>query len=233
MTLRLESVSSGYGNAIVVRDVSLSVADGETITVLGSNGAGKSTLLKTCAGVLRPLSGTVSIAGRRLNGDGPLEHARQGIAWVPEGRRLFPSLSIHENLLVAARGVDSAVVDERVEATLELFPMLRKMLRRPAWAASGGEQQMVAVGRALMMHPRFLLLDEPSLGLAPMIVRTLMEALAEIGRDGPGMIVVEQNVDAGLELADRAVVIAHGRVVFDGSPQELRNTADVFASYLD
>lgn len=233
MTLSLEHVSSGYGNAIVVRDVSLSVADGETVTVLGSNGAGKSTLLKTCAGVLRPVDGTISVAGQRVDAGRPVEHARLGIAWVPEGRRLFPSLSIHENLLVAARGQSNAVVEERVEAVLELFPILRKMLRRPAWAASGGEQQMVAVGRALMMDPRYLLLDEPSLGLAPIIVRTLMDALAEVGRAGPGMLVVEQNVEAGLQLADRAVVIAHGRLVFDGSPDELRDTTDLFASFWD
>lgn len=233
MTLRLDNISSGYGRAIVVRDVSLSVADGETVTVLGPNGAGKSTLLKTVAGVLRPVGGSVAVGDRKLNDGRPVEHAREGIAWVPEGRRLFPSLSILENLLVAARGAGRAEVDERVNTVLELFPALRSMLGRPAWAASGGEQQMVAVGRALMMQPRFMLLDEPSLGLAPIVVRTLMEALSEIGNDGPGMIIVEQNVDAGLELADRAIVMGHGRLVFDGMPHELRDTTDIFAAFLD
>lgn len=230
--LRVDAISSGYGRVPVLHDVTLHVAEGETLTVLGANGAGKTTLLKSIVGLVPLRTGRITVAGEELGRAEPARRAASGVGWVPEGRRLFPSLSVRENLLIAGRGLSHDSQRERLDEVLDLFPVVRTFLDRPAWALSGGQQQMVAVGRALVARPRVLLLDEPSLGLAPIVVNTLMDALATVGRRGQTMVLVEQNVAAGLRLADRAVIMSRGRVTFTGSPAELLGDDRLRESYL-
>jgi branched-chain amino acid transport system ATP-binding protein len=230
--LSVEAISSGYGRVPVLHDVTMHVAEGETLTVLGANGAGKTTLLKSIVGLVPLRAGRIAVAGEQLGRSEPARRAARGVGWVPEGRRLFPSLSVRENLLIAGRRLSHDAQRERLDEVLDLFPDVRTFLDRPAWALSGGQQQMVAVGRALVARPRVLLLDEPSLGLAPIVVNTLMDALATVGRRGQTMVLVEQNVAAGLRLADRAVIMSRGRVTFTGSPAELLADDRVRESYL-
>jgi branched-chain amino acid transport system ATP-binding protein len=232
MTLELDSVVTGYGRAPVLHQISLRVGDDETLAILGPNGAGKTSLLKAIVGVLPLHEGQLSLDGRSLTRLRTPARAALGIAWVPEGRRLFASLTVGENLHVAARGVDGSVAEQRIEDVFSLFPAVRALMNRPAWALSGGQQQMVAIGRALMARPRILLLDEPSLGLAPIVVNTLIEALRALGERGQSMILVEQNVVAGLRIADRALVLSRGRVIHEGSPSELLDDERVRKSYL-
>lgn len=232
MSLQLDSVAAGYGRLSVLHDVSFCVENDHTLAILGPNGAGKTTLLKSIVGVLPTLSGRVILDGEDVTGLRTPARADRGIAWVPEGRRLFASLSVGENLMVAARRVDDDERERRLTDVLELFPDLVGLLPRPAWALSGGQQQMVAISRALMARPRVLLLDEPSLGLAPIIVKLLMAALDALGEHGQTMVLVEQNVKAGLHIADDALVLSRGRVVRRGRPADLLADADLRQSYL-
>ena len=214
MLLQVEGVASFYGDFQALFDVSLRVAEGETVAVIGANGAGKSTLLKTVVGLMARTTGTVAFDGRPLQGVPTHRRLGLGIAMVPEGRRIFPSLTVEENLLVGAHrrrpgGWDAGRV-------LELFPALADKRRRPGTRLSGGEQQMLAIGRALMANPRLLLLDEVSLGLAPIVVRRIYEALAEIVAGGATVVLVEQDIGQALRTADRVYCLLEGRVALQG-----------------
>lgn len=230
--LQVESIAAGYGRAPVLHDVSFELAASETLAILGPNGAGKTALLKSIVGLLPLRQGRLILDGEDIGNRGPAQRAERGVAWVPEGRRLFPSLTVRENLLIAGRGISDDEETQRLDQVFDLFPNLPGLLARPAWALSGGQQQMVAVGRALVARPRVLLLDEPSLGLAPLVVNTLMEALAAVGERGQAMILVEQNVSAGLHLADRALILSRGRVTFTGAPDVLLSDDRIRTSYL-
>lgn len=232
--LRIDRLSVAYGSSEVVHDVTLHVEQGEVVALLGANGAGKTTLLRTVSGLVRPRSGTVSFAGRPLGRMAAHAIARLGIAHVPEGRRVFPGLTVREHLLVpaAAWGASQSDLRAETEKIFDLFPRLREKANQLGWSLSGGEQQMLALGRALMLRPRVLLLDEPSLGLAPKVVENLFERIAAINRLGVTVLLVEQNAYLALEIAHRAHVLESGRIVLSGSAADLRANPEVERAYL-
>lgn len=219
--LELERANTYYGGFRALFDVDLVVAEGETVAVVGANGAGKTTLLKTVAGLLDPARGSVRFAGQDLRGIPAYQRAVRGIAMVPEGRKLFPSLTVEENLLMGGYRARPGKWD--LAAVYELFPLVVKLRRRRAATLSGGEQQAVAIGRALMSNPRLLLLDEVSLGLAPVVVRQLYAALPTIrgAGDGTGILLVEQDVHQAMAVADRVYCLLEGRSVLEGSAMDL------------
>jgi len=231
--LEIEGVGAAHGDIPALLDVSLSVGPGEIVALLGPNGAGKSTLLKSIAGLLPPRAGTIRWDGHNLARLHAHVIVERGIALVPEGRRLFSTMSVQENLELGAFAprarTEAAVNLERVYA---LFPVLRERRRVTVRALSGGQQQMVAVGRALMSSPRLLMLDEPSLGIAPLLVRSILEVLAEINRGGTAIFLVEQNVQAALTLAHRGYVLESGRIVGKGTGADLLRDPHVRRAYL-
>ncbi len=221
--LRIEGLSAGYGEAVVLHDISLRVNEGETLALLGRNGTGKTTLMDTLVGVTTQHGGTIQLGGAALHRMAPHERAAVGIGWVPQERNIFKSLTVHENLTAVARGASDtkhrAWTPERV---YELFPRLAERQDNLGTQLSGGEQQMLAVGRALVLNPRLLLLDEPLEGLAPIIVEELLRAIARITREeGLSAIIVEQHPQAILKISHHAVVLDHGAVVHSGSAQAL------------
>jgi branched-chain amino acid transport system ATP-binding protein len=228
-TLVLAGLSAGYREVPVVRDVNLEVRPGEVVALLGPNGAGKTTTLETIAGLNRPLAGTVELGGESIGGKPAYLLARKSLALVPEGRALFPGLTVREHLRLA--GGRSG---PREEELLEMLPELRKCLGRKAGLLSGGEQQMLAVGRALVTRPRLLLVDEMSLGLAPVIVERLLPILRRAADElGSSVLFVEQHVALALEISDRAYVLTHGRIRLEGPAAELRERRELLAaSYL-
>ena len=217
--LEVDRVASFYGAFQALFDVSVRVAEGETVAVIGANGAGKSTLLRTVAGLMDRTRGTVSFDGRSLGGIPTHRRLGLGIAMVPEGRRIFPSLTVEENLMVGAVRGRAGRWD--IGQVMELFPALADKRRRPGTRLSGGEQQMLAIGRALMANPRLLLLDEVSLGLAPLVVRRIYETLPEITGAGATVVVVEQDIGQALAAADRVYCLLEGRVALHGRAAEL------------
>jgi branched-chain amino acid transport system ATP-binding protein len=228
--LVLKDLSAGYRGVPVVRELNLEVRPGEVVALLGPNGAGKTTTLETIAGLNRPISGTVELSGETISGVPAHLLARRGLALVPEGRALFPGLTVREHLrLAGGRGAG-----RREEELLEMLPELRKCLGRKAGMLSGGEQQMLAVGRALVTRPRLLLVDEMSLGLAPVIVERLLPILRRAADElGSSVLFVEQHVALALDISDRAYVLAHGRIRLEGPAAELRERRDLLAaSYL-
>jgi branched-chain amino acid transport system ATP-binding protein len=230
--LVVRDLFAGYQQVPVVRELSLEVRPGEVVALLGPNGAGKTTTLETIAGLNRPISGTVELSGQNIGGVPAHLLARRGLALVPEGRALFPGLTVREHLRLAGkrgRGVDS-----REEELLEMLPELRKCLARKAGLLSGGEQQMLAVGRALVTRPRLLLVDEMSLGLAPVIVERLLPILRRAADElGASVLFVEQHVALALEISDRAYILTHGRIRLEGAAADLRERRELLAaSYL-
>jgi branched-chain amino acid transport system ATP-binding protein len=231
--LEVREVDAGYGETAVLHAVTLAVGAGESVAVIGANGAGKSTLLRVISGLLRPRRGAVHLDGVRVDALAPYDIAGRGIAHVPEGRRVFPEMTVEENLqlggYVHGPGASRRETLARVYA---IFPRLAE--RRKQWAGtlSGGEQQMLAVGRGLMLKPRLLLLDEPSLGLAPLVVDATFERIGEVRRQGIGILLVEQNVARALALADRGYVLEGGRVVLEGESRALLEDAHVKVAYL-
>lgn len=232
--LAVEGVSTFYGGIQVLRRVSLEVYPGEIVTVLGSNGTGKSTLLRTISGLLPAREGTIRLAGQAIAGLHPRELVRRGIAHCPEGRRVFPYMSVRENLRLGAYALrrPSKVLDRDMDAVYELFPRLKERAAQIAGTLSGGEQQMLAVGRALMAQPKLLLLDEPSLGLAPLVVRDLFAIIRDINARGTAILLVEQNAYQALQVAERGYVMDTGRIVLDDTCAALRDNPKVRAAYL-
>ena len=232
--LHVERLSSGYGSAPVLQEVSLRCAAGQMVAVLGANGAGKSTLLKTLAGLLRASAGSVSLDGTVLSGRDAPAVARHGLVMVPEGRALFAGMSVRDNLLVGAYLYrrDRARIQQEMDRVVTIFPRLGERRYQDVATLSGGEQQMVALGRALMGRPRILLLDEPSLGLAPVIFQSLLEEVAKLRSSGTGVVLVEQNARATLRHADYAYLLQRGRVVAEGSAEDIGRHDLVEAGYL-
>ncbi|HEX7128372.1 MAG TPA: ABC transporter ATP-binding protein [Thermodesulfobacteriota bacterium] len=231
--LAVEDLTAGYGGLPALRGLSLEVRAGEIVALVGANGAGKSTLLKTIAGLLAPESGRITFEGRRLDGRPAHAVVREGVALVPEGRRLFAKLTVRENLLLGAYvQSDERTRRQALDEVLALFPILAERAMQTAGTMSGGEQQMLAIARGLMSRPRLLLLDEPSLGIMPRLVSRIYETLAAVNRQGLTVLLVEQNVHAALALAARAYVIQTGRIVLDGPAQELLGTEVVRRAFL-
>jgi branched-chain amino acid transport system ATP-binding protein len=231
--LELEDVRVAYGRVEAVRGVSLHVDEGELVGVIGANGAGKTTTLHAIAGLLRPSAGTIRYAGQPIGRATPEELVRRGIALVPEGRHVFARLSVRDNLRVGSAGrADRAGLAAATEQVLELFPALVDLLDRPAGKLSGGEQQQLAIGRALLSGPRLLLLDEPSLGLAPIVVERIFERLERLRSTGMSLLVVEQNARQMIAVADRTYVMRTGRIAAHGTATELLDGVDLAAAYL-
>ncbi len=232
--LEVEGISVRYGNVQVLWDESFDVREGEILALLGPNGAGKTTTLKSIIGLLRPFSGTIRFLGRDLSGMRTFDIVRLGISLVPEGRRLFPYLSVRENLLMGAHAVKGGGgIEERIEAVYRIFPALRDREGQMACTLSGGEQQMLAIARGLMSRPKLLLLDEPSSGLSPLMVQRLFEAIQRLNEEeGITILLVEQDVGLALEVADRGVILEGGRVVLEGESRELIESELVREAYL-
>ena len=232
--LAVRGVKTYYGNIIALKGVDIDVADGEIVTLIGANGAGKSTLLMTICGSPRARAGTITLDGENITGLATHEIVRRGVAQVPEGRRIFPRMSVFENLQMGATLADPAHFDHDLERVFAMFPRLKERREQRGGTLSGGEQQMLAIGRALMSRPRLLLLDEPSLGLAPLIVRQIFEAIGRIAREeGVTIFLVEQNAFHALRLADRGYVLANGRVRLSGTGRDLLANAEVRSAYLE
>jgi branched-chain amino acid transport system ATP-binding protein len=226
--LDVSGVHTFYGESHVLHGISLSVADGEVLTILGRNGMGKTTLIRTIIGFTPPRQGTVRLKGEDVAGWPPYRLVERGMALVPQGRRVFPSLSVRENLEVA-RGGDGRWTIERV---YELFPRLRERAQNRANKLSGGEQQMLAIGRALMSNPALLLMDEPTEGLAPLLVREVGRVIGELKRDGLSILLVEQNLPMALAVADRVHILSRGQIVYTGAPDALAADEDVKSRFL-
>jgi branched-chain amino acid transport system ATP-binding protein len=225
MMLQVHNVTAGYGPLTVLSGVSLSLADGARLGIFGHNGAGKTTLLRCIVGAVRPRAGKVDLDGADTGVATIAENVRRGIAFVPQGHNVFPNLSVAQNLGIAGLLFDPAFVTE----VYALFPVLAERRQQRAGSMSGGEQQMLALGMALMTRPKWLLLDEPSTGLAPVIVRNVMRRLGEINeRMGIGLIVVEQNVPATLKMVEQTMILRSGQIVFQGSAQELSGNTDLW-----
>jgi branched-chain amino acid transport system ATP-binding protein len=221
--LDVRDLSAGYGDFQALFDLSLSLDEGETLAIIGANGAGKTTLLRTLAGIVPAMSGAVTFAGEDLLAVPAHRRVTAGIAMVPEGRLLFPSLNVRENLQVGAYGRRPG--DWDLERVLEVFPLLTRLLDRPSGVLSGGEKQAVAIGRALMANPRLVLLDEVSLGLAPVVVKQVYAALPAITGAGTTVLVVEQDIGQATAVADRLICLLEGRVSLEGRPDELAREA--------
>jgi branched-chain amino acid transport system ATP-binding protein len=233
--LELNDLTVLYGEIEAVRGISLAVEPGEVVTLLGSNGAGKSTTLRAISGLVRPSAGEILLDGHSIAGLGPEEIVRRGIAHVPEGRRVFPGLTVRENIMLGAsnrKGISKRQLSSEADSMFDLFPDIRRFADSLGWTLSGGQLQMVALARGLMAQPRLLLLDEPSLGLAPVIVQAVFAIIAEIRRRGTTVLLVEQNARMGLSVADRGYVLETGRLVLSGDPQALWANDDIRAAYL-
>jgi branched-chain amino acid transport system ATP-binding protein len=230
--LELVNVSAGYGPIRVLHDVSLAATAGASVCVLGPNGAGKTTVLRAITGLIRITAGEIRFEGERIDRLPPDRIVRRGLSMVPERREVFPFLTVHENLAMGAYVRRGRTVADDLDMVFALFPRLRERRGQAAGTLSGGEQQMLAIGRALMARPRLLLLDEPSLGLAPLLVRQMFDVIADIRARGASLLLVEQNARMALSVTDRAYVLESGRVVLDGTSAALRRDPAVQASYL-
>jgi branched-chain amino acid transport system ATP-binding protein len=231
--LEIQGLGAGYGEVQILYDVSLSVAAGEVVALVGSNGAGKSTLLNAVCGILRPTAGAVRLDGTNITGLHSEAIVARGITQVPEGRRLFPQMTVCDNLLMGAyRRRDRAGIDRDLDWVYQLFPILKDRQRQRAGTLSGGEQQMCAIARGLMAKPRILLLDELSLGLAPIMLDVLVDAIRKVHQDGTTIFLVEQDVATAFDLATTGYVLENGRVVRSGRTSELRTDPHVKKAYL-
>lgn len=231
--LELKNIDVFYGDVQVVFDLSLTVEEGEVVSIIGSNGAGKSTLLKTMSGLMAPARGEILFEGIPIHDQPPEKIVERGIVQVPEGRRLFTLMTVKDNLIV---GAYNNRADRRKETTLEevygLLPRLKEREAQMAMTLSGGEQQMVAIGRGLMARPKLLMLDEPSLGLAPILIKSIFETVRKIADQGTTVLLVEQDVNHSLSLSDRGYVLEHGRIAMEGPAAELLEDPHVKTAYL-
>lgn len=234
--LEVDDLHVAYGEIEVVRGISFTVERGEIVTILGSNGAGKTTTLRCLAGLNRSIRGRINFAGKEIQNSPAHEIAGRGLALVPEGRQLFPEHTVRENLELGAyrqlRDGKKSEFNESLAEVFELFPRVRERLEQPAGLLSGGEQQMVAIARALVGRPQLLLLDEPSLGLSPIMVRTIFDAFTRLKGSGLTILIVEQMAWLGLEICDRAHVLETGKIALSGAPQELASNPRVMDAYL-
>ncbi len=231
--LEVAGLAVSYGPTEALRGIDLAVAEGETVCLLGANGAGKTTTLRALSGQVRARAGRIRFAGAEIGGMRPHRIAARGLVQVPEGRQVFAALTVAENLALGAWTLrDAAEADRRRRQVLARFPRLAERLRQPAGSLSGGEQQMLAIGRALMAGPKLLLLDEPSMGLAPLMVEEIFAVIAELRQEGVTLLLVEQNASAALEIADRAYVLENGRITLAGPAWQVARDPSVAAAYL-
>jgi branched-chain amino acid transport system ATP-binding protein len=231
--LNVNGIDVFYGNIHALKGVSLEINEGEIVTLIGANGAGKSTLLKTLSGLLKPKSGSIEYLGNSISGKAPQSIVKVGISHVPEGRRVFANMSVEENLeLGAYLRKDKAGIRNDIQSVYELFPRLQERRKQLSGTLSGGEQQMLAMGRAILAKPKLLLLDEPSMGLAPLMVKTIFQIIEKINQDGTTILLVEQNANMALSVADRAYVIETGKVVISGTAAELQASEEIKKAYL-
>ncbi len=231
--LKVNDINVFYGNIQALKGVSLEVNEGEIVTLIGANGAGKSTLLKTLSGLLKPKQGTIEYLGNSISGKPAQAIVKVGISQVPEGRRVFANMTVEENLeLGAYLRSDRAEIAKDKERIFKIFPILLERRKQLSGTLSGGEQQMLAMGRAIMAKPKLLLLDEPSMGLAPIMVKTIFNTIEAINKEGTTILLVEQNAHMALSIADRAYVIETGRIVLSGTAKELQESEEVKAAYL-
>ncbi|MBX9973518.1 ABC transporter ATP-binding protein [Cytobacillus firmus] len=231
--LKINDINVYYGNIHALKGVSLDINEGEIVTLIGANGAGKSTLLKTISGLLKPKNGDILFQGKPISGKLAQTIVKQGLSHVPEGRRVFSNMSVEENLeLGAYLRKDKQGIREDFEKVYELFPRLHERRKQLSGTLSGGEQQMLAMGRALMARPKLLLLDEPSMGLAPLLVKIIFKIIEEINQSGTTILLVEQNANMALSIAHRAYVIETGKIVLSGSSEELNQSEQIKMAYL-
>ncbi|MED4227960.1 ABC transporter ATP-binding protein [Neobacillus cucumis] len=231
--LKINDMNVYYGNIHALKGVSLEINQGEIVTLIGANGAGKSTLLKTISGLLKPKNGEIIFENEHVDGKAAQSIVKRGISHVPEGRRVFANMSVEENLeLGAYLRKDKSGIKEDFDKIYQLFPRLDERRKQLSGTLSGGEQQMLAMGRALMARPRLLLLDEPSMGLAPLLIKTIFEIIQEINKTGTTILLVEQNANMALSIADRAYVIETGKIVASGTAEELSQSDQIRAAYL-
>jgi branched-chain amino acid transport system ATP-binding protein len=231
--LQINDINVYYGNIHALKGVSLEINQGEIVTLIGANGAGKSTLLKTISGLLKPKNGEILFDGKSVAGNVAQAIVKRGISQVPEGRRVFSNMTVEENLeLGAYLRKDKQGIREDFERVFQLFPILQERRKQLSGTLSGGEQQMLAMGRALMARPRLLLLDEPSMGLAPLLVKTIFRVIGEINKTGTTILLVEQNAHMALSIANRAYVIETGKIVISGTAEELNQSDQIRMAYL-
>jgi branched-chain amino acid transport system ATP-binding protein len=228
--LEVNDLQVNYGYVRAVSGVNFNIEVGECVALLGGNGAGKTTILNTISGLLKPVQGYVCLQGEIISGLAPHKVVSRGIVQIPEGRKIFPELSVHENLIVGSHQRKDKLEPD-LERIFELFPVLKERSKQRGGTLSGGEQQMLAIGRALMARPKLLMLDEPSLGLAPLIIERLFEVIAEL-KDDVTLLLVEQNAQLALEVADRAYILQQGKIVREGTSQQLLQTDWLRESYL-
>ena len=231
--LEVRDIDVFYGDVQVVFGLELRVEEGEVVSIIGGNGAGKSTLLKTISGLMQPAKGEIAFEGKAIHNRPPEEVVERGIVQVPEGRRLFSLMSVQDNLIVGAYNKRAdGQRQQTLEMVYQLFPRLRERLAQMAMTLSGGEQQMVAIGRGLMALPKLLMLDEPSLGLAPILIKSIFETVRKIADQGTTVLLVEQDVKNSLNLSDRGYVLEHGRTVMEGPARELLENPHIRSAYL-
>ena len=231
--LQIKDIDVYYGNIQALRGISLEVNEGEIVTLIGANGAGKSTLLKTISGLLKPKKGSIEYLGSNIDGKPAQSIVKVGISHVPEGRRVFANMTVEENLeLGAYLRKDRDGIKKDLEHVYELFPRLHERRKQLSGTLSGGEQQMLAMGRALMSKPKLIILDEPSMGLAPLMVKTIFNIIEMVNKEGVTVLLVEQNANMALSIADRAYVLETGSIVLAGTAKELQESEEVKAAYL-
>jgi branched-chain amino acid transport system ATP-binding protein len=231
--LEIENLSGGYGMVQILRDVNFHVEEKEILSIIGPNGAGKTTLVKTIMGFLRPKSGQIKFKGERIEKLPPYEIVKKGMTMIPEGREIFPRMTIEENLMLGAYTIkDKTKIKESKERVYDIFPVLKKKQKALAQTLSGGEQQMLVICRSLMSNPQLLILDEPSLGLAPIIVEKVLDTVRAINEEGVTVLLVEQNIHDSLNVADRAYVLEEGKIILEGKSRELLSNSHIKEVYL-
>ena len=231
--LEVENVSSSYGAVQILHDVTFKVKDKEIVSIIGPNGAGKTTLVRTIMGYLKPQTGSIKFKGEIINKLPTYEIVKRGLTMIPEGREIFPRMTVEENLVLGAYGIkDKAKVREAKEKVSEIFPVLKKKEKALAQTLSGGEQQMLVICRSLMSNPQLLILDEPSLGLAPIIVEKVLDSVRSINDEGVTVLLVEQNIHDSLNVADRGYVLEEGKIVLEGKSRELLSNSHIKEVYL-
>ncbi|WP_432734531.1 ABC transporter ATP-binding protein [Maridesulfovibrio sp. FT414] len=231
--LKIDNIDVSYGDVQVIFDLSLHVNEGEVVSIIGGNGAGKSTLLRTISGLLNPSDGEINFAGDSIHGNAPETIVDSGLIHVPEGRKLFSLMSVYDNLIVGAycdRAKDH--IEDSLQTVYEMFPRLEERKDQLAMTLSGGEQQMVAIGRGIMARPKLMMLDEPSLGLAPILIKEIFANVREIANQGTTVLLVEQDVQHSLSLSDRGYVLEHGKVAMEGSATDLLDNPHIKTAYL-